>query len=219
MVSSEWQVTGSTRYLPFTTCLLSHLPFVMFSAIKAYYQELAPAITAAAWNDLEQRFTVQSLPKGGVLLRNGDICRYVTFINKGLLRYYYLVDGREICTGFLAEHSYISDYASFLRQKPATANIDALEDSELIHLSHDDMLWMYRHHPVMETFGRRIAENLFIEVSDHNSRLLSTTPEERYAWLVKHRPFIVQRVPQYMIASLLGITPEHLSRIRRKRKS
>jgi len=154
-----------------------------------------------------------------VLLRNGEICRYVTFINKGLLRYYYLSDGREICTGFLAENSYVSEYASFLTQQPAAANIDALEDCELLHLSYSDMQWMYRHYPVMETFGRRMAENLFIEVSNHNSRLLGNTPEERYSWLIAHRPFIIQRVPQYMIASWLGISPEHLSRIRKKRKA
>lgn len=191
----------------------------MFSAIKAYYQQLVPAMTDSVWHDLERRLMVQSLNKGDVLLRSGEVCRYVTFINKGLLRYYFQADGREICTGFLAENSYISEYASFLTRQPATANIDALENCELVHLAYDDMLWMYRHHPMMETFGRRIAENLFIEVSHHNSRLLINSPEERYDWLLENRPFIIQRVPQYMIASLLGITPEHLSRIRRKKKS
>jgi CRP-like cAMP-binding protein len=190
----------------------------MFTAIKAYYQQLAPAMTDHDWQHLQERLTVQELKKGEWLLRNGEVCRHVTFINKGLLRYYYLVDGKEIATGFLADHQYVSDYASFLTRTPATANIDALEDCELFHLSYDDMHWMYKHHPVMETFGRKIAEYLFIDVSQHNSRLLCFTPEERYQWLTDHRPFIIQRVPQYMIASLLGITPEHLSRIRKKKR-
>ncbi|MDF2188878.1 Crp/Fnr family transcriptional regulator [Paraflavitalea sp. CAU 1676] len=189
-----------------------------FDQIRAYYHHMVPAIDAAAWADLQGRLTTQLLPKGGVLLRNGDICRYVTFINKGLLRYYYLSEGREVCTGFLAENSYVSEYASFLTQQPATANIDALEDCEVLHLSLADMQWMYRHHPVMETFGRRMAEQLFIEVSNQNSRLLTLSPEERYDWLIDQRPSLLQRVPQYMIASLLGITPEHLSRIRKRKK-
>lgn len=188
----------------------------MFEQIKAYYKKLVPGLQDEDWNELQKKLSVQQLNKGGFLNRSGEICRQVSFINKGLLRLYYLADGREICTGFVAENEYIAEYESFLTHRPSLLSIDALEDCELINLSFDDMQAMYRSRPVFEIFGRKIAETLFIMFSSHNTRLLTLSPEERYNSVVQYQPFIIQRVPQYMIASFIGITPEHLSRLRKK---
>lgn len=189
----------------------------MFEQVKTYYTTLVPGITEDDWNALEEKLTIQHLSKGDFLVRNGEVCRYVTFINKGLLRLFYLVDGREISTGFVAEENYISEYTSFLTRTPAALNIDALEDAELVQLSYEDMQKIYITHPVFEQFGRKIAELLFNMLSSQNTRLLTLPPEERYRHLIEHESFIIQRVPQYMIASFIGISPEHLSRIRRKK--
>lgn len=129
---------------------------------------------------------------------------------------FYMIDGREICTGFINENEYISQYDSFLTKQPSTGNIDALEDCELINLSYDDMQAIYKTNPVFERFGRKIAEMLFIMISFQATRLLTMTPEERYQSVIEQQPFVIQRVPQYMIASFIGITPEHLSRLRKK---
>ncbi len=75
---------------------------------------------------------------------------------------------------------------------------------------------LYKTYPVFETFGRKIAEMLFIMISDQTTSLLTLTPEERYQRILNEEPFVIQRVPQYMIASYIGITPEHLSRLRKK---
>lgn len=130
---------------------------------------------------------------------------------------FYLVDGREICTGFGRENEYLAQYDSFLTRTPSTGNVDALEDCELINLSYDDIQDLYQSYPVYERFGRKIAEMLFIMISSQTNRLLTLTPEERYQQLQEQQSYILQRVPQYMIASYIGITPEHLSRIRKKR--
>lgn len=188
----------------------------MFTSIKAYYKNLIPNLRDEEWNALEERLTIQQLKKGEFLTRQGEISRTVSFINKGLLRMYYVNDGREICTGFMCENDYISSYGSFLTQSPSAENIDALEESELVNLSFDDMQTLYKTHPVFETFGRKIAEMLFIMVSSQTTRLLTLTPEERYQSILQYQPFVIQRVPQYMIASFIGISPEHLSRIRKK---
>ncbi|HZH66138.1 MAG TPA: Crp/Fnr family transcriptional regulator [Flavisolibacter sp.] len=188
----------------------------MFDTIKTYYQRLVPNLHAEEWKALEQRLTIQQLKKGDCLSHQGDICRQVSFINKGLVRLFYVVDGKEICTGFVNENEYISQYDSFLTQQPSAGNIDALEDCELINLSYDAMQLLYKTHPVFETVGRKIAEMLFIMVTSQTTNLLTLTPEERYSSIIKYEPFIIQRVPQYMIASYIGITPEHLSRLRRK---
>ena len=189
----------------------------MFDQIKAYYKNIVPSITNDDWNALEENLTVLHVRKGEILLRNGEVCRHVSFINKGLMRLFYFVDGKEICTGFVAENDYISEYSSFLTRAPSAQNMDALEDTELINLSFDNMQALYQSHPVFEIFGRRIAEFLFIRLSSYNTRLLALTPEERYQSLMDTQPHIIQRVPQYMIASFIGVTPEHLSRLRRKR--
>lgn len=165
---------------------------------------------------LQERFTFQYLKKGELLTRNGEVCRQVSFINKGLLRMFYLVDGKEICTGFAKENDYLAQYDSFLTKQPSTGNIDALEDCQLINLSYDNMQALYNEEPVFQIFGRKIAEMLFISISSQTNSLLTLTPEERYRNVLRDEPFIIQRAPQYMIASYIGITPEHLSRLRKK---
>lgn len=188
----------------------------MFTQIKAYYKKLVPNLREEDWNALQENLTIQHLKKGDLLARQGEICRQVSFINQGLLRIFYLVDGKEICTGFVGENEYISAYASFLVQQPSPENIDALEDCELVNLSFDNIQSLYKSHPVFETFGRKIAEMLFMMISSQTTLLLTMSPEERYQAVIQYQPFIIQRVPQYMIASFIGITPEHLSRLRKK---
>jgi uncharacterized spore protein YtfJ len=81
------------------------------------------------------------------------------------------------------------------------------------------MQTLYNEKPVFQIFGRKIAEILFIMISTQTNNLLTLTPEERYRKLLDTQPYIIQRVPQYMIASYIGITPEHLSRLRKKMTS
>lgn len=190
----------------------------MFEQVKAYYKKLVPSITESDWNALEERLTIQHLNKGEFLVRKGEICRHVSFINTGLMRLYYLEEGKEICTAFVAENNFISEYASFLTRTPAAEYADALEDSELVNLSFDNIQALYQSHPVFEIFGRKIAEYLYILLSKYNTSLRAHTPEQRYHYLMDEQPFIIQRVPQYMIASFIGVTPEHLSRLRKKRQ-
>ncbi len=188
----------------------------MLAQIRAYYQTLVPELEEHDWQSLEQAFTFQFVKKGDFLTRSGEICNQVSFINKGLLRMFYVVDGKEISTAFVPENNYLAQYDSFLTRQPSTGNIDALEDCELINLSYQNVQALYREKPVFQVFGRKVAEMLFLMVSSQSNSLLTQTPEERYKAVLDEEPFIVQRVPQYMIASYIGITPEHLSRLRRK---
>jgi CRP-like cAMP-binding protein len=188
----------------------------VFTEIKKYYQNLIPAMQEDEWNAIQEKFKVQQLKKDELLTRNGEVCNKVSFIKKGLLRMFYLVDGKEICVGFGRENEYLAQYDSFLTRTPSTGNIDALEDCELINLSYDDIQNLYQSFPVFERFGRKVAEMLFIMISSQTNRLLTLTPEERYQQLQDEQSYILQRVPQYMIASYIGITPEHLSRLRKK---
>ena len=188
----------------------------MFDKIKTYYQKTLPGLQEEDWYALEEKLNIQYLKKGELLIRQGDTCRCVSFINTGLLRMFYVVDGKEICTGFAPENEYLSQYDSFLVQQPSAGSIDALEDCELINLTYNDMQALYSSNPVFEIFGRKIAEMLFIMISSQTNRLLTLKPEERYQSVIQYESFVIQRVPQYMVASYIGITPEHLSRLRKK---
>jgi CRP/FNR family transcriptional regulator, anaerobic regulatory protein len=192
---------------------------MVFDKIKAYYQSMVPNLPDAVWQTLEDKMTVRHIKKGEFLVRAGEICRHVSFVNYGLLRLYYLSEGKDISTGFVGGNDYASEYSSFLTQTPAAMNIEALEDTEVLNLSYNDMQKGYEHFSFFERFGRKIAEKLFILLTGHITRLLTMTPEQRYQYVVDHQPEILQNVPQYMIASFIGITPEHLSRIRKKVKN
>ena len=189
----------------------------MFDDVKAYYKKLVPDLPEEAWLALESTLTIQHLKKGEFLIREGEICKQVSFLNSGFLRFFYLSpEGKEINTGFVGKHEYASEYSSFLTQSPSSMNIEALEDTDLVNLSYNAMQKGYGAFSFFERFGRKIAERLFISLSNANTRLLTLTPEQRYRWVVENQPAILQIVPQYMIASYIGISAEHLSRLRKK---
>jgi len=191
----------------------------MFEAIKTYYRKLVPHISEDELAVMEPSFSVRQVQKGDFLVKAGQVCQYVSFINKGLVRLYYTFDGKDISTGFAGAGEYTSEYESFLTRRPATQNIGALTDIEVVDLGFDDMQRLYKQYPVFQEFGRKIAEMLFIMLNQRNTALLALTPEDRYRNMIAGNSSLLQQVPQYMLASFIGITPEHLSRIRKKMSS
>jgi CRP-like cAMP-binding protein len=188
----------------------------MFEAIKAYYHRLVPKLSEPEWEALEQCLVVKQIKKGEFLVKAGQVCNYVSFINSGLVRLYYTVDGKDISIGFARSGDYTSEYESFLMRRPAAQNIEALTDCEVIHLGYNEMQGLYKQHPNYQEFGRKIAEFLFIMLNQRNTALLVMSPEDRYRQMIHSNPELLQVVPQYMLASYIGVTPEHLSRIRKK---
>ncbi len=172
-------------------------------------------MTENEWLAMQEVLTVKQIKKGGYLIKEGQVCNHVSFINRGLVRLFYNSNGKDISVGFLPENNYVSEYESFLTRLPATQNIDALTDTEVIDLSYDNMQPLYKHYPVFQEFGRKMAEALFIMLNQRNTALLVLSPEQRYCHMVIETN-LHQIVPQYMLASFIGITPEHLSRIRKK---
>lgn len=188
-----------------------------FSQIRTYIEQMLPDIEQETWAQFEQRLEVRTIKKGEVILKPGMLCRHVSFVNKGLLRSYYLIDGKEMITTFFNEDSYFADYESFISCKPCVMYSDALEDTEVVDLVYEDLQLLYDKYPQCERVGRLIAEELFVHLCNKVSSFLLNTPEERYNGFMDEWGDIAQRVPQYMIASYLGITPEALSRIRTRK--
>lgn len=182
--------------------------------LRLYIEKLIPDIEEDTWQEFASKLCVRKYRKGELLIKPGVACNYVSYINHGLLRSYYLVDGKEIITSFFAEDCYFSDYESFLSRKPAVMYSEAIEDTEVVELNYDDLQSLYSAYPQCERVGRLVAESLFVHLSNRNSSFMLDTPEQRYYRFQQECEPIVQRIPQYMIASYLGITPEALSRIR-----
>lgn len=185
-----------------------------FVQIRRYFQTLVPEMTDKEWALFEQVLFFRQYAKGAYMARPGQVCNVVSFINAGLVRMYHLVDGKEFIQSFFHEDSYYSDYESFLSRTPTSAYSEVLEDVEAVEMTYDSMQWLYGELPAFERAGRRVAEWLFVKLCNRNTSFLMRTAEERYLEFLEQYPSLPQRVPQYMIASYLGITPEALSRIR-----
>ena len=162
-------------------------------------------------------FLPKKLRKRQYLLQEGDVAKYVAFVEKGMLRSYTIDEkGNEHILQFAFEGWWISDMYSFIAGEPSTYNIDALEDCELLLLSRQAEEKLFERIPKTERFFRILLQNHLIATQRRLVSSLSRTAEEKYNELVQSCPTIPQRVPQHMMASFLGITPETLSRIRKQ---
>lgn len=154
--------------------------------------------------------------KKETVLQEGNVCSHIFFINKGCIRYYYTVEGKENTAQFFFENGWYTDFDSFLSGKPSRLNIQTLERTEMLMLSAKNLHEIYDEIPKFERLGRQMAENAFLGVRQRNEMLENLTAEERYLALMKERPKVFERIPQHYIASYLGVQPESLSRIRKR---
>jgi CRP-like cAMP-binding protein len=159
---------------------------------------------------------MRQVAKGDLLFQEGQVCRHVSFVNKGLFCFYINADGKQMVNMFVRQGEYISDYPSFVQCKPGTSCLEAIEDAEVIQLSYETVQEAYATIPAFQKFGRLMAEYLIIIIDEHSKLIYTHTPEERYRKMMRESNDLLQRVPQYLIASYIGITPEALSRIRKR---
>lgn len=160
----------------------------------------------------------KALKKKEFLLREGQICRARYFITKGILRLFYLdKKENEQIIHFGVEHWWITDYDSLLNEHPSHLNIQALEDVELLVLNQSSFDQLCFQLPKVERFFRIIMEKTYIAAQRRMEYMFSLSGEEIYKTFFEANPEFVLRIPQYMLASYLGFTPEFLSKIKAKK--
>ena len=177
------------------------------------YVQLTPDEESA----LLSKIKVKKFLKGQFVVQNGEICKYENFVLSGCLRSFYIDnDGLEHVIMFAVENWWTADLGSFITQKPSDLNVQCLETSELIQIHYNDLQKLYFEIPKLERFFRIIIQKAFVAAQKRIVSNFSMDATDRYIQFREQYHDIEQRVPQYMIASYLGITKEFLSKIRNK---
>lgn len=154
--------------------------------------------------------------KGEFLVRSGELCSYVYFIQKGILRGYVQDGKKEITTWITAENELATSITSFHTQQKSFENIQAIEESELTGLHYDDLQYLYNNHPEVNITGRLLLEKYYRDAEERAYIARLTEATSKYQRFIATKSFMLNRVPLKFIASYLGMTLETLSRIRSK---
>lgn len=169
----------------------------------------------------DMNFTVgfykkKKLEKNEILIQPGRFVRHWYFVEKGCLVFYTMKDGNEKILEFFTEGDFFTDIHSYLREKPSNVYFRATEPGEIFYISKENVQKSFDYSHMIERFGRLSMQDTFIKTYKRVAHLNYLSNEERYLRLTRKRPELLQRVPQYMIASYLGLTPVGLSKIRKR---
>jgi CRP-like cAMP-binding protein len=160
--------------------------------------------------------TKTTLYKNDYLLKEGNICRHLYFLEKGLLRGYYNLDGKEITHWFSSNEDFVTSFFSFTTQQTSVENIQAIENCELYGISKQQLNNLCSSYHEIEKLVRIAYEKYYIRLEDRFVNAQFKTAKERYNDLLLNTPQLLERAPLGHIASYLGISQETLSRIRSK---
>ena len=186
----------------------------MFELLQKSISEKV-SLTEEEFNFCKTLFIPKKLRKKQYLLQEGDVCRYTSFVEQGMLRMFTVDEkGNEPILQFSSEGWWVADLYSFLTDEPSNYNIEALEDCELLLITKESWDILLEKIPAFERYFRILIQNSLIATQRRLMSSISETAEEKYIKLTNNFPGCIQRVPQHMIASYLGITRETLSRVR-----
>lgn len=175
------------------------------------------AFTEAEMREFESRLVYREVPARYTLLEYGSVCRETFFIIEGALRFYYITEEGKDVTGFIfLENMFASSHTSFIHQVPSEQVIETLEPSKLLVMSYDALQELYEAVPKVNELLRKLLEERMAFAQRVVASFILNKPEDRYLALLARRPELLQRIPQNILSSYLGITPVSLSRIRKR---
>lgn len=189
----------------------------MLHFLRSYINRITSStISDEEFKYVEVAFKMKTLKKRQFLLHEGSVCKFMSFIINGAMRQYHIDDkGNEHIISFGIEEWWISDRGSFTNLSPSRYNIDAIEDTNLLVTTLEEINSLKEHSPLFLKMAHILDENSFIASQKRVEATISYTAEEKFIYLMETNPVFVKRFPQNMLASYLGITPETLSRVRK----
>lgn len=194
---------------------------VRFEQYKKFIYQYVP-LSPIEWNLLQKLSRVEHFKKGEIIHLSGSVFDKIYFINHGLIRAYIIdAEAKDFTWNLFFNDKnsemtnvYVVDYESFVNKRESKITFEVLEDCELISTTYDNLSLFYNESKTSERFGRIMAELAYSSVHNSVINKLTKTAQERYEELIKNSPYLLEKVPQYHIASFLGITPQSLSRIK-----
>lgn len=173
-------------------------------------------LSAGAYDLLMTSTPKKTLEKGCYLLKEGQICKAVYYIEKGYLRTFYTKDGKEINTRFSFENDFVTDLKSLRSATPSDYCIQTGEKTIIWEFTKEKLLELYGQSDEIESFGRNLLEQMLIDQEEHGNLFKVFSPTERYQYVAQYFPHLMQRISLSQLSSYLGIARETLSRIRKK---
>jgi CRP-like cAMP-binding protein len=170
-----------------------------------------------ATEDLFENIKIKTFQKGEYLLKTGEVCKHLYFINEGLTKIFFIKDDKEFINVFGIENRLFTVFESYVTQTPSNFNVIALEPTTITLISYSEMDKLCKKHHGVETFFRKLASLAATKMTRRISEMLEENATERYNLFVKENNQILQRISLGDLASYLGITQQSLSRIRAKK--
>jgi CRP-like cAMP-binding protein len=185
--------------------------------IRQYFEHaIQQRISDKEWSIFVSKLSRQEFPKKHILLKTGQIESYLSFVETGIVRCYIQKLENDLTFTFAFDNNFISGYDSFLTRKPSTYHIETLTKTILWRIKYTDLQVIYNETEIGNLIGRQASEDLFLKKSKRELSLLNESAEQRYRNLFVEQPHLIQRIPLKYIASYIGVTPQALSRIRKR---
>lgn len=160
-------------------------------------------------------FKLKKFAKNEYFVAEGQHSAYLGFIESGVFQYFYNHDGNELTTYVVGKEGFVASLVSFLRHVPARESIRALADSQVWLLHKKDLENLRQQSPKFQAFYIQLLEYQIVCIDDSRFHLITLNAEQRYEKLLREEPHLLQQIPLQYLASILGVTPRHLSRIRK----
>lgn len=200
----------------FVFCEYRTLNSTFYLNILRQHIEQFTKISDEEWNFFSSKFEYREFGKKQTLLNVGQVENYLSFIESGIIRFFIPGIENDITFVFAFDGWFVSAYDSFITQEPATYQLETLTRTTLFRISYNDLQTVYRETSFGNLIGRMASEKLFLYKTKRELSLLKDSAEERYLNLFKEFPHFLQHIPQKYLASFIGVTPQALSRIRKR---
>jgi CRP-like cAMP-binding protein len=195
---------------------LLDLPVPVAIGLKQFYQQYSHFISEEIWSKIAPLHKFRLAKKGEILIKSGDSIDWFGMVTSGIFRFYFEKEGKEITGDFFIKGNLVASFAAYLSRNPSRIFIEALEDSSMVVITRENETEIAKILPDYYRVTKLTRDEVYVRSYERYMAHLLDSAEDRYLNFLEKKAELLQLAPQYMIASYLGITPEALSRIRKK---